>query len=93
MRKISIIIPTLNEAENVQHILKHVSTLDSNLKLIQEQLEIFWPLTCLRGISWCAMAYIEYRQSDRPLKNLFAFKKIEMYLEEDFIQQVFKQII
>jgi len=63
------------------------------LSMIQEQLQIFWPLTCLRGISWCAMAYIEYQQSDRPLKNLFAFKKIEMYLEEDFIQQVFKQII
>ncbi|NIA31802.1 MAG: glycosyltransferase [Actinobacteria bacterium] len=34
MQDISIIIPTLNEAENIQHILKHVSTLDSNLELI-----------------------------------------------------------
>jgi len=34
MQKISIIIPTLNEAENIQHILKHVSTLDSNLEFI-----------------------------------------------------------
>ena len=34
MQKTSIIIPTLNEAENIQQILKHVSTLDSNLELI-----------------------------------------------------------
>jgi thiamine kinase-like enzyme len=60
---------------------------------IRDQLDIFWYVTCLRGVTWCAMAYVEYQQPDRPLKNEFTFGKIQKYIEEDFIRRVFKRIL
>jgi len=39
------------------------------------------------------MAYVEYQQPDRPLKNEFAFRKIQKYIEADFIKKIFKDIL
>jgi len=60
---------------------------------IREQLRVFWPLTCLRGISWCAMAYTEYMRPERPLKSEYTFKKIKMYTNPDFIANIFNEIL
>ena len=35
----------------------------------------------LRGLSWCFMAYYEYTQMDRSLKNTETFKQIKGYLD------------
>lgn len=61
-----------------------------NFSDIMDQIYLFWNLTCLRGISWCAMAYIEYMDSHRPLKNDDTFKRIKQYLQPEFIQDAIK---
>ena len=42
-----------------QFLSAYCKKTETPLSMIREQLQIFWPLTCLRGISWCAMAYNE----------------------------------
>jgi len=36
----------------------------------------------LRGLSWCFMAYYEYTETERALKNRETFNKIKQYLSE-----------
>ena len=33
---------------------------------LRERLPLFFTVTCLRGVSWCAMATVEYSRPDRP---------------------------
>jgi aminoglycoside phosphotransferase (APT) family kinase protein len=78
-----------SEAEVDEFIRIYSELSDTSSGLLRDQLYVFWPLTCLRGISWCAMAYTEYMDPDRPLKSDFTFKKIQMYTDPDFIDTVF----
>lgn len=48
---------------------------------------------CLRGITWCAMAWVEYNNSEKSLINEFTFNKLKDYLELDFIDNVIKNFI
>ncbi|WP_169943198.1 TIGR04282 family arsenosugar biosynthesis glycosyltransferase [Campylobacter sp. RM15925] len=41
-------------------------------------------MTFLRGLSWCAMAYVEY-QGSRAIKNQTTYKKINEYLSDKFL--------
>lgn len=56
---------------------------------INDALEIFDRFSLMRGISWSAMAWVEYQQPGRLLKNEDTFKKISMYLEMDFLKDIF----
>jgi thiamine kinase-like enzyme len=60
---------------------------------IQQQMKIYFPLTCLRGVTWCSMAYVEYLQPDRLIKNEYTFNKIKMYTTEDFIKNIFADLL
>ena len=42
-------------------------------------------MTCLRGITWCAMAWIEYQDPGRPIQNEATYRKICTYLGDDFL--------
>ncbi|MDR2183483.1 MAG: phosphotransferase [Clostridiales bacterium] len=50
----------------------------------------YFIMTCLRGITWCAMAWIEYQSPDRPLKDAFTFEKIEYYLRPEFLEMILR---
>lgn len=52
---------------------------------LRERTHIYIPITCLRGVTWCAMAYVEYRQPDKLLFNESTFRKLGAYLDEDFL--------
>ncbi len=41
---------------------------------------------CLRGITWCSMAYVQYLSENKEIRNTAQFEKIKKYLEEDFIR-------
>ena len=45
-------------------------------------------MTCLRGITWCAMAMREYSEPGRALRNEITFKKIQAYLAPDFLSNI-----
>ena len=55
---------------------------------IEERLKLFIPITCLRGITWCAMAWIQYQNPERLIWNEGTFRKIEAYLEDGFLKKL-----
>lgn len=55
---------------------------------LTDRVNLFIPITCLRGITWCAMAWVEYQSSDRMIKNEYTFRKMEAYLQEAFLNNI-----
>lgn len=55
---------------------------------LKERTYIYIPITCLRGITWCAMAWVEYQQPGRLLMNQSTFQKLEAYLEDGFLDKI-----
>jgi len=63
---------------------------DSHLRdTIEERTRLRDPFNCLRGVSWCAMAWVQYRRGDHLLKNEDTFRKLSMYVDLDFIRSLF----
>jgi hypothetical protein len=56
--------------------------LDLDLSEISEKTKILERTILLRALSWCFMAYYEYTQTKRALKNQVTFNKIRSYLKE-----------
>ena len=52
---------------------------------IRERTRLYIPITCLRGITWCAMAWVQYRQPGRELVNESTRKKLDEYLDAGFL--------
>ena len=55
---------------------------------VKERLNIFIPITCLRGITWCAMAWVEYQEPGRLIRNEETFRKMESYLGKEFLDMI-----
>lgn len=58
------------------------------LEDIESELDTYIAITCLRGITWCAMAYIEYQNPGRLIKNPDTYEKIKAYLQSDFLKKI-----
>ena len=56
--------------------------------ILGKRLPLFFTVTCLRGVTWCAMAYREYCQPGRELRNEDTFRKLKAYLEPAFLQNI-----
>lgn len=59
---------------------------------IEERTFTYVPITCLRGITWCAMAWIEYQQPEKEIFNMSTFQKLEQYLDMEFLNKISKFI-
>ena len=59
-----------------------------NLGDLRTRVNIFLPVTCLRGITWCAMAYAEYRKPGRAISNPETFEKLKAYLSDAFLEKI-----
>ena len=55
---------------------------------LSKRLPLYFTVTCLRGVTWCAMAYREYCQPGRELRNEDTFQKLKAYLEPAFLQNL-----
>lgn len=60
---------------------------------IRERLPLFFTVTCLRGISWCAMALREYASPDRAIVNEDTLRKIRQYVEIDFMENILRNYV
>ena len=58
---------------------------------ISERLPLYFSTTCLRGVTWCAMAMVEYSTPGRAIINADTFRKIRQYLEEDFLRNILEK--
>lgn len=57
------------------------------------RLPLFFTVTCLRGVTWCAMAMREYAQPERLLTNADTLVKLKEYLSVDFLQNILEQYV
>ncbi len=55
---------------------------------IRERTLAFITITCLRGMTWCAMAWVQYQEADKSLVNESTWLKLNQYLSDDFISMV-----
>lgn len=53
---------------------------------LRERVYDFIPITCLRGVTWCAMAWVEYQQPDKLIFNESTRQKLEAYLSHEFLE-------
>ena len=69
---------------------KYIAAVDGRMdcSTLATRLPLFFTVTCLRGVTWCAMAYREYCQPGRALRNEDTFKKLKAYLEPAFLQNL-----
>lgn len=57
-------------------------------KDIEERMKLYLPITCLRGITWCAMAWVEYKDPKKLIRNEFTAKKLDDYLSKEFLDMI-----
>lgn len=50
-------------------------------------------INCLRGITWCAMAYAEYQNPNKIISNEYTYEKIKSYLSTEFLDMIKKEYI
>lgn len=55
---------------------------------LRERVYTYIPITCLRGVTWCAMAWVQYQQPDKLIFNESTFQKLEAYLEDEFLNSL-----
>ena len=60
---------------------------------LSRRLPLFFTVTCLRGVSWCAMALREYGEPGRTLTNPDTLRKIRAYLSEDFLRYILENYV
>jgi aminoglycoside phosphotransferase (APT) family kinase protein len=60
---------------------------------LARRLPLFFTVTCLRGVTWCAMAYREYCQPGRQLTNADTFAKLKAYLEPEFLRNILENYV
>lgn len=58
---------------------------------MRERFEEYLVVTCLRGITWCAMALTEYLGANRAATNADTLVKIRAYLEPGFLDFIARE--
>ena len=59
---------------------------------IRERTKTFINMTCLRGLTWCAMAWVEYQDPDKLITNESTRKKLDDYLSDRFLSDIEKRL-
>lgn len=80
----------LDEACKQGFIKAYCDFLEGSLdtEYMNQRVNAYLPVTCLRGITWCAMAWVEYNRPGRPIMNEYTYKKICNYLDDDFMDML-----
>ncbi|MBQ6439457.1 MAG: aminoglycoside phosphotransferase family protein [Mogibacterium sp.] len=55
---------------------------------IRERTKALINITCLRGLTWCAMAWVEYQNPDKLIANESTRKKLDDYLSDSFLRDI-----
>lgn len=82
------IILTGDEIEGFIENYINKASLYFDTKGIKETSLSFIKINCLRGLSWCAMAYVQYKEADKDLMNESTRVKLDAYLDDKFLKQV-----
>lgn len=55
---------------------------------LRERLDGYLTVTCLRGITWCAMACVDYTEGGPGLHNEDTFAKIKQFLSCEYLEMI-----
>ena len=55
---------------------------------IRERTKRLINITCLRGLTWCAMAWVEYQDPDKLIANESTRIKLDQYLSDGFLSDI-----
>lgn len=55
---------------------------------IKERTKALINITCLRGLTWCAMAWVEYQNPEKMIANESTRKKLDDYLSDSFLKDI-----
>lgn len=67
-----------------------VALTDKHLQdTIEERTRLRDPFNCLRGVSWCAMAWVQYQTGRHTLRNKDTWRKLSMYVDLQFLHELF----
>ena len=80
----------LSQEETDKILDYYISCVDGKYDVadLKKRVNVFIPVTCMRGITWCAMAWVEYQQPDKAIRNESTWKKLNEYLEQSFIDML-----
>ncbi|MFP4198879.1 MAG: aminoglycoside phosphotransferase family protein [Halanaerobium sp.] len=79
------------EEEFLHHYLK-ARGMDSRYHEVKAALRVFNQFSAMRGISWSAMAWVEYQTTEREIKNQDTFETMDSYLKINFLEMLFPDI-
>lgn len=77
--------------QEINHFIDHyIKAVDGRVLLgdIEKRAHIFLQVTCLRGLTWCAMAWDEYQNPERGIRNEQTYSKLKAYLKLDFLEYI-----
>ena len=77
--------------EDIRHFVScYVRAVEGRFETesLMERLPLYFTVTCLRGVTWCAMAFREYSEPGRAIANADTFAKIKSYLQPDFLENL-----
>ncbi|MCR8968568.1 TIGR04282 family arsenosugar biosynthesis glycosyltransferase [Facklamia sp. 7083-14-GEN3] len=60
----------------------------SQVKINKDKLKQYLHFTCLRGITWCSMAYVQYLESQKVKANDQSFQTISRFISPIFLQEI-----
>lgn len=77
----------LSSAETHRLIEEYIKAVDGRFDTtgIIERTERLINITCLRGLTWCAMAWVQYQDPDKLIANESTRKKLDDYLSDQFL--------
>lgn len=81
----------LTNEERDNFFKAYIESLARGDKNIRERVHLYNPYLTLRALSWCAYAWLEYQKPDKDIKNMDTFRKIEQYLNIDFMKNLLKE--
>ncbi|WP_454052486.1 hypothetical protein [Clostridium sp. Marseille-Q7071] len=80
----------MSKEEKEFFLKSYANKVNHSLDEIKTSIEMYNPYLYLRALSWCAMAFIDYRTEDKLLRNDEIFNKIKSYLDFDFLSNLLK---
>ena len=80
----------LNETEilNFMHQYSRLSDLYISFEDLWQSTLPFFMMNCLRGVTWCSMAFVEYQNPNRHIRQDDTYKKIKEYISFEFLENI-----
>ena len=80
----------LSPGETADFLTAYEASVSGRIDLtgLRERLGVFMPVTCMRGVTWCAMAWVQYQKEETELSNDSTRRKLEAYLSDSFLEEI-----